>query len=151
MRFLGIDYGTKKIGLSVSDEKGMLAFPNGIVLNDKNIFKSIENILKKEDITDIVIGESNDKGGQPNSVGGDIDLFAKELEKRFGIVVYKQKEFFTSVEARRDVSVGKKVNSTSYNKKKKEKNKKVDDIAYALILQRFLDQRSRQEGGINKI
>ena len=40
-RFLGIDYGTKRIGLAISDENGSLAFPKEIILNDeKNFFKN---------------------------------------------------------------------------------------------------------------
>ena len=39
MKFLGIDYGTKRIGVAISDENGVLAFPKKIVLNDLDTFK----------------------------------------------------------------------------------------------------------------
>ena len=46
-KFLGIDYGMKRIGLALSDENGTLAFPKEILPNDLNLFKKIGDILKK--------------------------------------------------------------------------------------------------------
>ena len=48
MKFLGIDYGTKRIGLAISDENGILAFPKEILTNDTNTFKKIEEIIAEE-------------------------------------------------------------------------------------------------------
>ena len=50
-RFLGIDFGTKRIGLSISDENKKLAFPKEVILNDKNTFSQIEKVIKEEDIS----------------------------------------------------------------------------------------------------
>ena len=50
MKFLGIDYGTKRIGVAISDEEGILAFPKEIVLNDSSSFKRIGEIIKAENI-----------------------------------------------------------------------------------------------------
>ena len=47
-RFLGIDYGTKRIGIAISDEEGKLAFPKEIVLNSTDTLKKIGEIIKKE-------------------------------------------------------------------------------------------------------
>ena len=59
MRFLGIDYGTKRIGLAISDDNGQIAFPKEIVLNDSNTFKKIGEIIKKEKIDEIPDEESH--------------------------------------------------------------------------------------------
>ncbi len=126
MRFLGVDYGTKRIGIAISDENGMLAFPNGILPNDLNLFKEIEIVLKKENVEGIVVGESTDFSGKPNALSKEIEIFISELQARFTIPVFKEKEFLTSIEARR------------YFKEKK----KIDDSAAALILQRYLDRRN---------
>ena len=48
MKFLGIDYGTKRIGVAISDEKKVLAFPKEIVLNDSSSLKKLEEIIKTE-------------------------------------------------------------------------------------------------------
>jgi putative Holliday junction resolvase len=139
MRFLGIDYGTKRVGLAISDENGTLAFPNGILPNNLNFFKEIGIILEKENIEEIVVGESTDFQGQPNVLSKKIGIFISELEARFEIPIFRQKEFLTSVEARG--REGKEKNNA--RKIKKEIGKKIDDSAAALILQRYLDKKNK--------
>lgn len=58
MRFLGIDYGNKRIGISVSDESNSIANPYTTIINKdfKTVISQIVKIIKDEDITDIVIG-----------------------------------------------------------------------------------------------
>ena len=141
MRFLGIDYGTKRIGIAVSDENIILAFPKGILPNDLNIFKNLEEILKTENVSEIVVGESVDFKGQENVVSKEIEIFISELKNKFNLPVHKQKEFLTSVEARGEG--GKEKNND--RKIKREGSKKIDDSAAALILQRYLDRRNLQK------
>ncbi|HPS21447.1 MAG TPA: Holliday junction resolvase RuvX [Candidatus Paceibacterota bacterium] len=142
MRFLGIDFGSKRIGLAVSDEEGKLAFPKEIVLNDKNATDYIKNIIKNEKIDEIVIGESLSLTGEENKIMGEIKDFVKEI---FALAkpVHFQKEFFTSVEARG--REGKeKYNARKVKKAESEKTKKIDDSAAALILQRYLDKINKK-------
>ena len=47
MRILGLDYGTKRIGIAISDDGGTLAFPKVILSNNLNIFKKLNEFLKK--------------------------------------------------------------------------------------------------------
>src|SRR3989344_5740007 len=101
MKFLGIDYGTKRIGLAISDENGKLAFPKEIVLNDNDTFKRLGEILEKENIGEVVIGESVDFSGKLNVLSARIEVFILELQEKFHLPIYKQKEFLTSVEARK--------------------------------------------------
>src|SRR3989344_4023955 len=101
MKFLGIDYGTKRIGLAVSDEKAVLAFPKEIVLNNADTFKKIGEIIDKDKISEIVIGESVDFSGKLNALSARIEVFILELKEKFKLPIHKQKEFLTSVEARR--------------------------------------------------
>ena len=140
-RFLGIDYGTKRIGLAISDENATLAFPKEIVLNTPNVLKRIEEIIKKEGVAEIVVGESVDFSGKLNALSARIDVFILELEERFGLPIHKQKEFLTSVEARK---VGTKKSdfnqAQSHSKVKQIKSGRVDASAAALILQRYLDK-----------
>ena len=147
-RFLGIDYGMKRIGIAISDENSKLAFPKEIVLNDANTFKKIGEIIKKENVKEIVVGESVDFKGQLNMLSARIDIFIGELETRFKIPVRKQKEFLTSVEARNSTNTKKDLNRPqSHSKIKQIKSGRIDAGAAALILQRYLDRRSRQKEG----
>ncbi len=126
MKFLGIDYGEKRVGLATSDENGSMAFPNVVLLNDKLLLESIEKIITKEDIEQIIIGESLDYKNKPNPIMDKILPFKKSLEEKFNIVVQLEPEFLTSSQA--EVIQG--------------KNKKLDASAAAIILQSYLDKHS---------
>ena len=140
-RFLGIDYGTKRIGISVSDENCTLAFPKEILENNIDTFKRLSVLIKKENISEIVVGESVDFSGKLNALSGRIEVFILELKEKFNLPVHKQKEFLTSVEARKVGSSKKDFNqSQSHSKVKQIKSGRVDASAAALILQRYLDK-----------
>ena len=141
MKFLGIDYGTKRIGVAISDENGTLAFPKKIILNDKKTFDELRDIIQKENVSEIVVGESVDFSGKLNVLSGRIEVFIMELGEKFGLPVRKQKEFLTSVEARRSKNGKEESNkSQSHTKIKQIKSGRVDASAAALILQRYLDK-----------
>ncbi|MBU0999322.1 Holliday junction resolvase RuvX [Patescibacteria group bacterium] len=143
-RFLGIDYGTKRIGLALSDESHILAFPKEIILNDMNTFKKIGDLIRQEKVEEIVVGESVDFSGKLNALSGRIEVFILELEEKFKLPVRKQKEFLTSVEARRSSNEKKDSNKTqAHSKIKQTKSGRVDARAAALILQRYLDKINR--------
>jgi putative holliday junction resolvase len=125
MRFLGIDYGTKRIGVATSDEAARLAFPREVLENDAEIFKRLGAIIEKEKVSEIVIGESVDFSGEANPISREIEIFVKELVKKFKIPVHPEKEFLTTVEARRYGRVA------------------TDASAAALILQRHLDKKNK--------
>ncbi len=140
-RYLGIDYGTKRIGVAVSDENGFFAFPREIISNNKEVLGKIIEITKKEKIEAIVIGDSADFKGKPNTLSSKVDLFISKLKEISDLSIYKQKEFLTSVEARRSKETKKDSNKTqAHSKIKKAKSGRVDAGAAALILQRYLDK-----------
>jgi putative Holliday junction resolvase len=138
MRYLGIDYGSKRIGLALSDESAMMAFPYKIVPNNMELLDTIHNICGVEEVSAIVMGESHDLSGQPNKIMGSIEEFKRNIEAELEIPVYFQKEFMTTIEARG--REGKEIN----NAKKVSKDKQVgaDASAAALILQRYLEKKN---------
>lgn len=145
-RFLGIDYGTKRIGLAISDENGDLAFPKEIVLNDDNTFKTIANIIKNEKISEIVIGESVDFSGKLNALSARIDVFILEMKEKFDLPIHKQKEFLTSVFARSSKDSKKDFNQAqTHSRVKQIKSGRIDASAAALILQRYLDKKNNKK------
>ncbi len=144
MKTLGIDYGTKRIGIAITDEGGKLAFPKEILINDTNTLKNLEQILKKENIEEIVIGESVDFSGKLNSLSARIEVFILELKEKFKLPIYKQVEFLTSVEARKSPNAKKQFNSSgAHSKVKQIKSGRIDASAAALILQRYLDKKNK--------
>lgn len=127
-KYLAIDYGSKKIGVAVSDAEGKFAFPFSIVLN-KNKDKSLEEIiqiLKEKQIKDVVVGESVNLRGEANSILEESKIFVKKLQEKIDIEIFFEKEWLSTVEARRF-----------------DDRKNADDSAAAIILQRFLDKKNR--------
>ena len=129
MRMLGIDYGTKKIGLAMSDEDGRVAFPRSVLKNDAQAISVILEIFKKEKIDGIVLGESLNFKGEPNKVMEKISEFKIALEKAIGVPVYFESEFLSSKQARNIHDSG-------------ELN---DASAAAIILQSYLDKEKSKK------
>lgn len=125
MRFLGIDFGMKRIGVALSDEGGRFSYPYTVLSNDKNILKKLFNICKKERVGKVVLGRSLDFTGKPNKVMGDIELFKNELEEMTSLPIEYENEFLTTAEAERIQG----------------KNNKTDASAAALILKSYIDRK----------
>jgi putative Holliday junction resolvase len=143
MKYLGIDYGTKKIGLAISDDNGKIAFPYSIIPTaDKD--KHMEMVITKEKIGEIVIGKSLDLKGGSNKVQEEIDTFVAILGMQYGLPVHFVKEFFSSSEARHTTinERGREkptANPRRSGTKTAAKSDDVDAKAAAIILQRHLD------------
>lgn len=137
MKFLGIDFGTKRIGLAVSDENASFAFPKEVISNDIKKIENISKLIKHEQIGEIVIGKSLDSNGDENIVSKNINDFILDLKKEFQIPIHEEKEFFTSMHAHG--TRGKEANSARQTIFKKVKG--LDAKAAALILQRYLDKK----------
>ncbi|MCU0660185.1 MAG: Holliday junction resolvase RuvX [Candidatus Pacebacteria bacterium] len=137
MRHLGIDFGSKRVGLALSDENGMLAFPQSILQNDLTLVEHITTLCRDAHVGEIVIGESLDSSGRPNPIMQDVKAFAVKIGKATGLPIVFQKEYMTSLEARRPID-GKK--ALVARKEKIEQTLAADAKAAALILQRYLDK-----------
>lgn len=124
MKYLGIDYGAKRIGLALSDDGGTMAFPYSVITNTPTFFDELKTIIKEHEVTYIVVGESFDYSGKPNPVMRKIKEFAHKLEKVTSIAVEYEPEFLTSAQARR-------IQGDSHT---------LDASAAAIILQSFLDK-----------
>lgn len=124
MRYLGIDYGAKRIGLAVSDEEGKMAFPYEVVLNQGDIVEKMGEIIEKEKIDKIVVGESKNFEGEPNKIMKDIEKFVLGIKAGFKVEIIFEPEFLTSVQA----------------KKSQPESGMRDASAAAIILQSYLDR-----------
>jgi putative Holliday junction resolvase len=124
MRYLGIDFGSKKVGLAVSDDSGRIAFPFDVLLNDKNLLNKTAEICQKEQIDKIVCGLSLNFSGEENAIMPSARAFCEKLSSQTGIPVEFENEILTSVFAGQTL----------------KKDKTLDARAAAIILQRYLDR-----------
>ncbi len=125
MRYLGIDYGAKRVGVAVSSEG--IAFPRAVLENNTTLFPALLEIIAKEKISAIVVGDARAFGGGENPVTKDVDAFIGKLKKETNVPVIPAWEAGSSVEASRYAPEGRPHD---------------DSAAAAIILQRYLDMRS---------
>jgi putative transcription antitermination factor YqgF len=99
MRKMGIDFGTKKIGLALTDESGSMAFPHSVIPNDKSLLSTMESLIVEHQITEIVIGKSLTLGGEPNAVQAHIESFITDMTLRNPIPIHLEPEQLTTRQA----------------------------------------------------
>ena len=137
MRILGLDLGTRTLGLALSDLTETIASFYGTLRFDEGDYNSaiekLNDIVSKENVSLFVLGLPKNMN---NSLGDAADRslkFREMLEKRFNIEVIMQDERLTTVEA------------TSYllesDMSRKKRKSKVDGLSAVLILQTYLDRK----------
>lgn len=133
MRYLGIDYGSSKIGLALSDESGAMGFPHSIIPNTPKLADELCALIAKENVGAVVIGESRTLSGGENPIAKDARALGEALIARAGAPVFYESEVFTSAEARR--APGKEAKSRA-----PKGRANVDASAAALILTSYLSR-----------
>jgi len=101
VRLLGIDYGSKRVGIALGDSEVGMAFPNSVLPSDDKLIDRILEIVSKEKVQLVVLGESKDYNGNDNLIAGAIRKFKEEFEKVSSVPVVYEPEFMTSLEASR--------------------------------------------------
>lgn len=123
MRYLGLDYGSKKVGLALSDESGEFALPFEVWPSDEQLTTKILNLCQDQQITTVIMGESLNYDGNLNPVG----IEAKELGENLminGLAVEWLPEWYSSKAAEREIG----------------RDDLYDARAAAIILQTYLDK-----------
>lgn len=123
MRYLGIDFGEKRVGIALSDEDGKFAFPQIVLENNSDLLRNIIDLCMKNSVETVVMGESRDFHGKINEIMWKIEGFRKQLEAT-GMKVIYEPEFMTSVQASRITG----------------ENDMLDASAAAIILQSYIDK-----------
>ncbi len=138
MRFLAIDYGTKRTGLAVCDAQETMAFPLTVIHGQKNLIERIEQIVASEHIDAIVLGLPLNMDGSQGPQAQQVLAFAERLKQRIGMAIHFQDERLSSFGAEE------KLQATGLSKAKQRQ--RLDAVAAAEILHAFLEER---KGGSN--
>ena len=132
---VGIDYGTKRIGISISDSSQIIATALCAIEN-KNIFSFLKDLLEKEEVDTIVIGEAKNLDTAETDSSKQIYQFVEKLKNQFPKILIKTiDERFTSKIAFQSII-------DSGVKKRKRKNKSlIDKVSATIILQDYLSYK----------
>lgn len=128
VRLMGIDFGTKHVGIALSDREGMMAFPHAVFPSDTGLVATVVALAKNEEIGAIVIGHSRNYAGEANPVMAHTHVFVEKLKKAYDIPVHFESEILTTKEAERIQG----------------KSTQTDASAAALILESYLARHRTQ-------
>ena len=138
MRYLGLDLGTKTIGLAISDKTALIATSYSVLHHDNNPNSCLDdliNIINKEQIDALVLGLPKNMNNTLGDRAKETLKFKEFLESNISIPIYLEDERLTTKSAEYYLIEG--------NTSRKKRKKIVDKVAATIILQSFLDQRRK--------
>ena len=134
MRCLGIDYGTKRVGLAHGDDLGVATpLPALIDADESARWTKLGEAIRQRRITDLVLGYPYNMDGSIGFKAKEVDAFAAKLKAAFGLPVHLVDETLTSYAA--ESTIAKK------SRRDVRDSGLIDSRAACLILQDFLDQK----------
>ncbi len=144
MRYLAIDYGTKRTGLAICDKAETIASPLAVIENPQKLLEKIARLVETEDVEAIILGLPLN---MDDSIGPQAKLvfqFAERLKKLVDIPIHFQDERLTSFSAEKKFFPAECRRSAKKfrNSAPKKKKRHLDAVAAAEILQAFLDQKN---------
>jgi putative Holliday junction resolvase len=137
-RYLGIDYGSVRIGLALSDPLKIIANGFKTIQNDAHCLDKILLIVKEQNVEKIIVGKPLNLKGEMGTKAEEVLQFIKKLQEQTLIEILQIDERFTSVMAQQSIL------AMGTPKKKRQQNRgKVDEVASAILLQGYLDTVKR--------
>ena len=131
-KYLGIDFGLKRIGLSITDQEKIFAFPL-TTIEFNGAFDFLKNLFLKEEVSKVVIGYPKRLSGVDSDIESSIKIFITKFKKQFPTIeIERFDERFTSKLA------SKAIVSSGLGKKKRSDKSLIDKVSAAIILQDYL-------------
>ena len=133
-RFLGIDHGARRMGLSYGDEIGVATpLPALAGVDAPGYWEALSAVLKERRITDVVLGLPLNMDGTSGPKAKEVEVFARKISGAFGLAVHLVDERLTSYEAESTVAPSKRRDIRNSGL--------IDSRAATIILQDYLDTR----------
>lgn len=138
MKYIGLDLGTKTLGIAISDALGMIASSYKIIRHDEDyegLIPQIKQIIEEKNIQEIVLGLPKNMN---NTIGERAEKsyeFKKMLEEKLSLKVHLEDERLSTKEAENLL--------ISNDTTRKKRKKVIDSLAATIILQSFLDKKGR--------
>jgi putative Holliday junction resolvase len=132
-RVMAIDYGTRRVGVAVSDPLRILASGRGTLANSPLLLDELRAIVDTEEISLIIVGMPYAPDGGKGTKGAEVEEFVGRLRGAVRIPVDTWDESFTSVNAHRAFI------ESGMKKKQRQEKGRVDEMAARLLLQEYLE------------
>lgn len=133
MRCLGIDYGSRRIGLSFGDEIGVATpLPALVQVTPEQRWTALVTVVRQRRITDLVLGYPFNMDGSAGFKAQEVDAFAARLRQELDLPVHLVDERLTSYEAESTIAKSRRRDVRASGL--------VDSRAATIILQDYLDQ-----------
>ncbi len=148
MRYLAIDYGTKRTGLAICDKAETIASPLAVIESPKKLLEKIAAVVETEDVEAIILGLPLNMDDSIGPQAKLVSQFAEQLKKLVKVPIHFQDERLTSFSAEKKAfpleftKNNRRSAKKSRNSVPKKKKRHLDAIAAAEILQAFLDQKN---------
>lgn len=140
-RILGIDYGTKRVGIALSDPLGIIAGGAGTVANDASLFDRLAEMVRQQEIVCVVVGMPYAPDGGKGAKALEVEAFIQELQRRVPVRIDTWDESFSSVDAQRAFI------ETGMKRKKRRQKPRIDEMAARLMLQEYLNHHNTRRNG----
>lgn len=141
-KLIGVDYGSVRIGIAMSDELGMMAFGKQIIKNDASLLNKFLKIIQTDNISSIILGYPMNLKNEKTAQTLDVEKFEEKLKQflsanNLNIEVIRWDERFTSKMAQESMI------ASGMKKKKRQEKSNLDIISATLMLQSYIDSQKK--------
>ena len=136
MRYLGLDLGSKTLGMALSDAFGLIASPYQVIRHNENyeqLLSEVKRVVEEKNVQEIVLGLPKNMNNTIGEKGNLSLLFKSHLEDLLKIPVHLQDERLTTVEAQNIL--------LKQDASRKKRKQVIDGVAATIILQSYLDRK----------
>ena len=135
-RLLGLDIGSRRIGVAISDELGIVASPLGFVEPGPNDRAAFRKLVEQHNTTELIVGIPRTMTGAEGPQAKEVRTYAKALARDLNMPLTYWDERFTTVIAERSLISG--------GRSREQRRKEIDAAAAAVMLQGYLDFQATQ-------
>ena len=133
-RIIGLDFGSRRIGVAISDPMNIIATGLCVIENSPKVVEKIKELIKNYDVDKIVLGMPLNLKGNKGMKAREVDEFLKLLNQSLGIEIITFDERFSTRQAQMTIR------ELNVKKSQRQKKDKIDAMAAAVILQNYLDK-----------
>lgn len=137
-RALGIDYGSRRVGVSISDPTRLIAQGVGTVLNDRDLIERLCTIIIDRGVSLVVVGMPYSPDGGKGAKAREVEEFISRLTQATPVRIETWDESFSSVRAHEVFR------EAGMKRKRRREKERVDQMAARLMLQEYLDHNDRR-------